>query len=124
MDVTTTWVDARLDNPRDGDLVLAAVTGRYPTDGKDPPSQQDFWLVLPMHFRHRHDVEGTDDIVWDCYRDADGVIRKAHGSGTDEQVTHWAVLPSLPCLPDNELVGEGVQSAVAAAMSTSRPRPS
>lgn len=67
MNTTVTWINARHRHPRDGDLVVAAISGRYPAEiGEASSSERDFWLVLPTHFRHMHVVEGTDDIVWEC----------------------------------------------------------
>lgn len=117
MNTTVTWINARRHHPRDGDLVVAAITGRYPGEiGEVPSSDNDFWLVLPGHFRHMHRVEETGDIIWDCYRDADGVIRKAYGSGTAEEVTHWAALPPLPGLRESEVLGAAVAELVATAL--------
>jgi hypothetical protein len=60
VDATITWIDARHQNPPDGVLVLAAVTGRYPADqGEVSSAEHDFWLVMAMHFRAAHPVEGS-----------------------------------------------------------------
>ena len=119
MEVTTTWHDARRTTPRDGDLVLAAVTGRYrPEPGERPSPEQDFWFVFPMHFRRVHPVEGTDRVVRDRYLDADRVVRRAAGTEGDEDelVTHWAALPTLPGIGALELTGAAVAPALAAAL--------
>lgn len=118
VEVTTTWHDARDSIPRDGDLVLAAVAGRYRTDpGEAPSSEQDFWFVLPMHFRHLHPVEDTDHVLHDRYLDADRVVRKAFGAEgeEDEVVTHWAEMPTLPGIDALGLIGAAVSDALAAA---------
>ncbi|SDD46475.1 AQJ64_40280 family protein [Auraticoccus monumenti] len=114
--VTTVWVDARREHPRDGDLVLAAITGRYPArQGEAPSSEQDFWLVLPMHFRQVHPVEDSEEVLHEVYRDADGVVRRPLGAGSAEEVTHWAALPSLPGIDASELLGASVGPALTAA---------
>ena len=118
MDVTTTWHDARDSNPRDGDLVLAAVAGRYRTEsGERRSSEQDFWFVLPMHFRHLHPVGDTDRVLHDRYLDADRVVRRPFGANGDEDevVTHWAEMPTLPGIGALELTGAAVSDALAAA---------
>ena len=118
MEVTTTWHDARDSTPTDGDLVLAAVAGRYRTEpGEAPSSEQDFWFVLPMHFRHLHPVEDTDQVLHDRYLDADRVVRKTFGAEgeEDEVVTHWAQMPTLPGIGVLELTGAAVSDALAAA---------
>ena len=119
MDVVhTTWHDARNSNPNDGDLVLAAVAGRYRTEpGEAPSPEQDFWLVLPMHFRHLHPVEDTDLVLHDRYLDADRVVRRPLGAEGDEDevVTHWANLPTLPGIGALELTGAAVSAALSAA---------
>ena len=123
IDVMTTWHDARDSNPRDGDLVLAAVTGRYRPDlGETPSSEQDFWLVLPMHFRHLHPVEDTDRVLHDRYLDADRVVRRPHGAEGDEDevVTHWAEMPTLPGIAAHELSGAAVAGALATAQGLLR----
>lgn len=115
---TITWVDARNRHPRDGEAVLGATTGRYPVDGDGVPSpDEDFWLVLPMHFRRVHPVDGVGGIIRDCYRDSDGVIRMPLGVGAedDEVVTHWASMPALPGAATSMIVGASVAVVVAAA---------
>ncbi|WP_306214751.1 AQJ64_40280 family protein [Actinoplanes sp. RD1] len=115
-DAVITWIDARQENPPDGRLVLAAVTGRYPS-GEEPG--EDFWLVIAAHFRSSSPVEGTDRVVRDRYWDSDGVIRKVYGSAPGEpleEVTHWAALPSLPGQAAAMLFGAPVPPAVTAAM--------
>lgn len=114
-DITLSWIDARRENPRDGDLVLAAITGHYPTASDEvPSSEQDFWVVLPMHFRHVHPVEATSRIIFDCYIDADRAIRRPYGSGWTEEVTHWAGLPALPGTVVSELIGASVAPMLTA----------
>jgi len=118
MDTTVTWIDARTGNPPEGHPVLAATTGRYPArDGETPSSQQDFWLVIPMHFERTHRVEGADQVVHDCYLDIDGVVRKPFGSGSAEEVTHWAALPALPGSSVTVLQGAAVAPALAAGIA-------
>jgi hypothetical protein len=125
MDTTITWIDARHENPPDGQLVLAAVTGRYPADGEGVSSpDRDFWLVIATHFRALSPVEGTDLVVRDRYWDSDGVIRRPYGSAFAgphedegiEEVTHWAAPPTLPGLDVAMVVGASVATAVAAAV--------
>lgn len=116
--MTTTWHDARNSHPRDGDLVLAAVAGRHRTEpGEAPSSEQDFWFVLPMHFRHLHPVEGTDRVLHDRYLDADRVVRRPFGADGDEDevITHWAEMPTLPGIGALELTGAVVSDALTAA---------
>ncbi|GAA4209720.1 AQJ64_40280 family protein [Actinocatenispora rupis] len=109
--VDVRWIDARRRLPADGDCVLAAVTGRYP-DG------EEFWLVLPMHFRRVHPVEETGAVVENRFVDADRVVRAPLGGTTDEQVTHWAELPVLPGTDRREILGPGVPAALATALAT------
>lgn len=102
--ITCSWIDARRERPRDGELVLAAVTGRYPASPDEAPSsEQDFWLVLPMHFRQVHPIEGT--------------MPFGSGSG-DEEVTHWSALLALPGTLVDELTGASVALALVVATST------
>lgn len=117
MAVTMTWHDARESNPLDGDLVIAAVAGRYRSEpGETPSSEQDFWFVLPMHFRQLHPVEDTGHVLHDRYLDADRVVRRPFGADGDEDevVTHWAQLPALPGIGALELTGAAVSGALAA----------
>ncbi|GAA2520557.1 AQJ64_40280 family protein [Winogradskya humida] len=107
-DAIITWIDARLENPPDGVPVLAAVTGRYPAD------EGDFWLVMALHFRSVHPVEGTDQVIRDRYWDSDQVTRKPYDPVSKEGVTHWAALPPLPGAPTSLLMGAPVASALAA----------
>ncbi len=78
MPAAVEWIRADEQLPSDGVSVAAAVTGRYPvrpeTDG-DPLSDEEFWLVLPMHFRRLHLVEETGETIEKCFYDSDGVIR-------------------------------------------------
>ena len=116
MTTDITWVDARERHPEDGELVLGATTGRYPAAPDEVSSAElDFWLVLPMYFRHVHPVEDTDRVVLDCYRDSDGVVRLPLGAGGEEEVTHWASLPPLPGAEVATLIGAPVAAALAAA---------
>ncbi|GAA2599611.1 hypothetical protein GCM10010435_93820 [Winogradskya consettensis] len=77
MDATIAWIDARIENPPDGVLVLGAVTGRYPADeGEVSSAGQDSWLVIAMHLRSVHPVEGSDQVIRGRYWDCDQVVRK------------------------------------------------
>ncbi|TKV57050.1 amine oxidase [Nakamurella flava] len=117
------WVDARRRQPRDGQLVLAAITGRYPPEpGRSPSPDDDFWLVLPMHFCAVHVIEPGDPVLHDCYLDADRVVRFPAGSGHGgEEVTHWATLPGLPGRTESQIVGAAVGPALAAAVDPTGP---
>jgi len=118
MEVTTLWHDARISNPRNGDLVLAAVAGRSRTEtGEASTSEQDFWLVLPTHFRQLHPSGDTDVMLHDRYIDADRVVRRPIGADGDEDevVTHWAEMPTLPGVGALEMTGAAVSAALAAA---------
>ncbi len=53
-------------------------------------------MVRQTVFSRRHLVVGSDEAVFDCFVDSDAIIRKPVGFDTDEVVTHWASLPSLP----------------------------
>lgn len=118
MDALTTWIDARHVDPPEGYPILAATAGRRPTQNGDlPSSEQDFWMVIPMHFERVHFVGGTEETMRDCYLDIDGVVRKPVGSGSPEEVTHWAALPPLPGTSETLLQGASVTSAIAAATS-------
>ena len=110
------WVDARRRHPGDGQLVLAAITGRYPpAPGRSPSADDDFWLVLPMHFRAVHPADRGDQVLRDCYLDADRIVRFPYGSGRGgEEVTHWAALPGLPGRAVAQIVGAAVGPALAA----------
>ncbi|WP_435108449.1 AQJ64_40280 family protein [Nocardiopsis synnemataformans] len=101
------WVSVEEGLPHDGAAVLGAVTGRYP-DG------EEFWLVLPMHFRRTHPDESTGEEIRDVFVDSDWVLRKPHGGDTEEQVTHWAEYPCLPGTAVRQIVGGQVRDALAA----------
>lgn len=115
------WVDARRRSPADGELVLGAITGRYPPEpGRRPSAADEFWLVLPMHFHlDRPDSDssdssdqGADQPVRGFYVDADRVARRAYGLGaTREEVTHWTLLPTLPGTTVRQIVGPGAGPA-------------
>jgi hypothetical protein len=122
VETTIEWVDARERLPYDGAGIVAAVTGRYPTDPRDDDpdddpdslSGQDFWLVLPMYFRRIHPVEDTGEIIENCFFDSDGVVRLPVGGTTDEVVTHWTEMPNLPGADTNRIIGDGVRPALRA----------
>ncbi|MDQ2588421.1 AQJ64_40280 family protein [Saccharothrix yanglingensis] len=111
------WISVDERFPHDGVPVAAAVTGRYPVDPDDPEplSGQEFWLVLPAHFRRLHLVEDTGEVVENCFIDADRVVRHPLGGRSDELVTHWAALPNLPGTDVPRVIGDGVQPALRAA---------
>ncbi|WP_405594161.1 AQJ64_40280 family protein [Streptomyces sp. NBC_01092] len=114
LNTVVTWVDARERLPRSGMPVAAAITGRYPADTSAEPdkgSGEEFWLVRPMVFTTLHwSEDGTEHR--DCFVDSDGVVRLPHGLGSDETVTHWAELPTLPGGTTYVVLGEEVQSAL------------
>lgn len=114
MKLTMEWnwisVDERL--PHDGAAVVAAITGRYPPDC--PVGAQDFWLVLPMHFRTVHPVEDTDEVIENVFIDPDDVVRSPLGGSTEELVTHWSELPNLPGTDVPQIIGDGVAAALRA----------
>ncbi|GAB2918861.1 AQJ64_40280 family protein [Streptomyces mayteni] len=105
LDSSVTWVDARERLPRSGTPVAAAITGRYPADG------EEFWLVRPMYFTTLH--LGADGAKHrDCFVDSDGVVRLPYGLTSDESVTHWAELPTLPGGTTHAVLGEDVRPAL------------
>ncbi|MFF5014695.1 AQJ64_40280 family protein [Streptomyces sp. NPDC001165] len=108
------WVDARETLPRSGTPVAAAITGRYPADGaaeSDTASGEEFWLVRPMVFTAVHrSADGAEHR--DCFVDSDGVVRLPYGLPSEETVTHWAALPTLPGASTHMLLGEGVRPAL------------
>jgi hypothetical protein len=118
MKTTIEWTQVGEGLPGEGACVLAAVTGRYRVDpdDDDPDSLrgQEFWLVLPVYFRHFHPVEETGEVIEDCFVDADEVVRHPHGGSTDEVVTHWAELPDLPGTDVSRIIGGEVRSALRA----------
>lgn len=117
MKVTIEWISVEERLPHDGASVAAAVTGRYPVnecDDSDPLSGQEFWLVLPMHFRTWNPVEGTDEIIENCFVDADEIVRHPLGGATKELVTHWTFLPDLPGTNVPQIIGDGVGPALRA----------
>ncbi|WP_413758643.1 AQJ64_40280 family protein [Streptomyces sp. MMBL 11-3] len=108
-----TWVDVRDGVPRDGMPVAAAITGRYPADGPGPDAGpgEEFWLVRPMYYTTLHFAEdGTQHK--DCFVDSDGVVRLPHGLDSEETVTHWAELPTLPGRTTHFVLGEDVAPAL------------
>ncbi|MFE7314180.1 AQJ64_40280 family protein [Streptomyces sp. NPDC057555] len=114
LNTVVTWVDVRERLPRIGIPVAAAITGRYPADSataSDAALGEEFWLVRPMYFTTRHESEdGTEHR--DCFVDSDGVVRLPHGLDSDETVTHWAELPTLPGKMTHTVLGEDVQPAL------------
>jgi hypothetical protein len=102
------WVSVEVGLPHDGAAVVGAVTGRYP-DG------EEFWLVLPMHFRRTDFDETTGEEIGDVFVDPDRVVRKPYGGDTEEQVTHWAAYPHLPGMTVHQVLGDEVHDALAAA---------
>jgi hypothetical protein len=117
MKMTVEWIHAGERLPYDGAGAVAAVTGHYPGDVEDDPdslSGQEFWLVLPTYFRRLHPVEETVEVIENCFFDADGVVRLPLGGSTDEVVTHWAEPPNLPGTDVQQIIGDGVPSAIRA----------
>ena len=112
MDAVVEWVDARARLPRDRDgwPVAAAISGRYPPEPGEA-SGEDFWLVRPMYFTSRFVAEdGTE--YRDCFVDSDRVVRLPYGRPSDESVTHWAYLPTLPGLTVHFVLGAEAQTAL------------
>ncbi|WP_016909021.1 AQJ64_40280 family protein [Streptomyces xiaopingdaonensis] len=112
-DAAVTWVDARDALPWSGAPVAAAITGWYPADTLTDPDavEEEFWLVRPMVFTAQHrSGDGTEHR--DCFVDSDGIVRLPYGLGSEETVTHWAELPSLPGLTTHLVLGEDVQAAL------------
>lgn len=113
-DAVVTWVDARERLPWSGAPVAAAITGRYPPeciDGADPLGEE-FWLVRPMVFLADYWSEEDGVEHGDCFVDSDGVVRLPYGLDSEETVTHWAELPTLPGLTVQGVFGEDVQPAL------------
>ncbi|GAA2627069.1 hypothetical protein GCM10009863_47470 [Streptomyces axinellae] len=119
MDAVMKWVDARERLPKDGMPVAAATTGRYPPEagsGAARADGEDFWLVLPMYFTSLHFAEdGTEHR--DCFVDHDRVVRLPYGGPSEETVTHWAQLPTLPGMKVHQLLGPDARAAVRDSMS-------
>ncbi|MFF4694990.1 AQJ64_40280 family protein [Streptomyces chattanoogensis] len=123
LNTVVTWVDARERLPRSGTPVAAAITGRYPADGateSDTALGEEFWLVRPMVFTTLHWSEDGAEHR-DCFVDSDGVVRLPYGLTSDETVTHWAELPTLPGGMTRGVLGEDVPSALQNAWGA-RPR--
>ncbi|QUQ71291.1 AQJ64_40280 family protein [Kutzneria sp. CA-103260] len=115
MDVVVEWVDVRDGLPGDGMPVAGATSGTYPPEDGTGPGE-DFWIVLPMRFaRHYVSEDGTEHR--DCFVDSDGVVRLPYGRPSDEQVTHWAALPSLPGMGVRLVLGEDARKAWGKATS-------
>ncbi|MFJ9417980.1 AQJ64_40280 family protein [Streptomyces sp. NPDC101227] len=114
LNTTVTWVDVRERLPRSGIPVAAAITGRYPADGaaeSDTALGEEFWLVRPMYFTTLHwSEDGTEHR--DCFVDSDGVVRLSYGLASEETVTHWAALPTLPGAMAYVVLGEDVEPAL------------
>ncbi|SHM79446.1 AQJ64_40280 family protein [Streptomyces yunnanensis] len=120
LNTDVTWVDARERLPRSGTPVAAAITGRYPADStadSDAALGEEFWLVMPMYFTTLHWSEDGAEHR-DCFVDSDGVVRLPYGLASDETVTHWAELPTLPGGMTRLVLGEGVQPALQKAWGT------
>lgn len=121
-----TWVDARERLPRSGTPVAAAITGHYPPDdvtdsdsapdsdtapASDTESGEEFWLVMPMYFTTLHRSEdGTEHT--DCFVDSDRIVRLPYGLASDDTVTHWAELPTLPGRTTHAVLGRDVRPAL------------
>lgn len=122
-DTVVTWVDVRDGLPRSGMPVAAAITGRYPAEDAtepDPATGEEFWLVRPMVFTALHWSEDGAEHR-DCFVDSDGVVRLPHGRDSDETVTHWAELPTLPGGSTHGVLGADVQPALHHAWGTRPP---
>lgn len=110
MEAVVDWVDARQRLPRSGYPVAAATSGRYLAEPGEAFGQE-FWLVLPMYFTHRHLTEDGTEYL-DCFVDYDGVVRLPYGGPGDETVTHWAELPPLPGMTVHSMLGEDARTAL------------
>ncbi|MER5934889.1 AQJ64_40280 family protein [Streptomyces sp. NPDC002054] len=114
LNTVVTWIDARERLPRSGTPVAAAITGHYPTDTateSDTTSGEEFWLVRPMYFTTLHWTEDGAEHR-NCFVDSDGVVRLPYGLPSDETVTHWAELPTLPVGTTHVVLGKAVQPAL------------
>jgi hypothetical protein len=114
LNAVVTWVDARERLPWSGAPVAAAITGRYPVDSateSDAALGEEFWLVRPMVFMALHWSEDGAEHR-DCFVDSDGVVRLPYGLASEETVTHWAELPTLPGGMTHGVLREDVQSAL------------
>ncbi|GGU82342.1 hypothetical protein GCM10010211_55410 [Streptomyces albospinus] len=105
--------------------MAAAITGRYPADSAteseaDTALGEEFWLVRPMVFTTLHWSEDGAEHR-DCFVDSDGVVRLPYGLTSEETVTHWAELPTLPGGMTHGILGEDVQSALQNAWGTRPP---
>jgi hypothetical protein len=112
-----TWVDAREKLPPSGTPVAAAITGRYPAGSgleSDAALGDEFWLVRPMNFTTFHRSEDGAEHR-DCFVDSDGIVRLPYGLASDETVTHWAGLPTLPAGTTHAVLGNDVQPALRSA---------
>ncbi|MFC7472386.1 AQJ64_40280 family protein [Actinomadura keratinilytica] len=89
--------------------VAAAITGRYPAEGDDGDraSGEEFWLVRPMYYTDRY--ETPDGVTHHhCFVDSDEVVRFPYDRDSDDSVTHWAELPTLPGTDTHFLGGQDV----------------
>ena len=112
------WVDARDGLPWSGAPVAVAITGRYPADSTESETAlgEAFWLVRPMVFMDQHwGEDGAEH--HDCFVDSDGIVRLPYGLASQETVTHWAELPTLPGRTTHLVVGKDVQPALHSAWS-------
>ncbi|WP_399880562.1 AQJ64_40280 family protein [Streptomyces sp. BBFR51] len=117
---TVTWVDVRERRPRIGDPVAVAITGRYPAQDaaeSGTTQRERFWLVRTMYFTDEHlDEDGV--VHRDCFVDSDEVVRFAYDPDSDDSVTHWAELPTLPGEATHLLLGDDVRPALRKAWDT------
>ncbi|WP_150240962.1 AQJ64_40280 family protein [Nocardiopsis quinghaiensis] len=67
------------------------------------------------HFQRIHPDESTGAEIRNVFTDADDLLRKPYGGGTEEQVTHWAEHPCLPGTSVRQILGDEVHSAIAVA---------
>ncbi|MEU6438933.1 AQJ64_40280 family protein [Streptomyces sp. NPDC047046] len=116
---TVTWVDARERLPGDGRPVAAAITGRYPAASGDSATAlgEEFWLVVKAVFAKRYRTEDGAE-HHDCFIDSDRVVRFPYSPDSDDSVTHWAELPTLPGQATHYLSGEDVRPALRHAWDT------
>ncbi|RZD89362.1 amine oxidase [Streptomyces albidoflavus] len=111
-----TWVDVRERFPEIGMPVAAAITGRYPAGGDDGDraSGEEFWLVRPMYYTDWY--ETRDGVTHHhCFVDSDEVVRLPYDRDSDDSVTHWAELPTLPGMETHFLGGQDVEPALRRA---------